>query len=64
MQKLEDTSPMPYGDYKGRAMEDVPAAYLLWLVDNQRASPEVIEYVRENQDVLDKEIKENAKPDF
>ena len=55
---------MPYGKYKGRPMEDVPADYLIWLVDNQRASPEVIEYVRENQDVLDKEIKENAKPDF
>ena len=38
-------------------MEDVPADYLIWLVDNQRASPEVAAYVEENQDVLQKEIK-------
>ena len=58
MDKLEDYSPMPYGKYKGRPMEDVPASYLIWLVDNKRASPAVKEYVKENMDVLMKEIKE------
>ena len=57
MKKLTDESPMPYGKYKGRPMEDVPADYLIWLVDNQRASPEVGAYVEENMDVLQKEIK-------
>ena len=60
MKKLTDESPMPYGKYKGRPMEDVPADYLIWLVDNQRASPEVMGYVEENREVLNKEIKEKG----
>ncbi len=56
--KLQDDSLMPYGKYKGRPMEDVPADYLVWLVDNLRASPAVAEYVKENREVLNKEIKE------
>ena len=60
MKKLTDESPMPYGKYKGRPMEDVPADYLIWLVDNQRASPEVMSYVEENREVLNKEIKEKG----
>ena len=60
MKRLTDESPMPYGKYKGRPMEDVPADYLIWLVDNQRASPEVMGYVEENREVLNKEIKEKG----
>lgn len=59
--KLQDDSPMPYGKYKGLPMEEVPADYLIWLVDNSRASPEIIEYVKENREVLDKEIKESRE---
>lgn len=61
MKKLNDTSPMPYGKYKGRPMEDVPADYLVWLVDNLRASPEVEKYVKENLDVLQKEIQDGKR---
>ncbi len=59
--KLQDDSPMPYGKYKGFPMEEVPADYLIWLMDNLRASPEIIEYVKENREVLDKEIKESRE---
>ncbi|MCB0595440.1 MAG: DUF3820 family protein [Phaeodactylibacter sp.] len=58
--KLEDHSPMPYGKYQGKAMEDVPAGYLIWLYDNARASPAVARYVKDNMDVLQKEIKEGG----
>lgn len=61
MDKLDDASPMPYGKHKGRPMEDIPADYLLWLVDNSRASPKVEEYVKENLDVLQKEIREQKR---
>ena len=60
MKRLTDESPMPYGKYKGRPMEDVPADYLIWLVDKRRASPEVMSYVEENREVLNKEIKEKG----
>ena len=57
--KLTDADPMPYGKYKGRPMEDVPADYLMWLIDNNRASPEVKDYIKDNIDVLMKEINES-----
>ncbi len=59
--KLEDFSPMPYGKYQGKAMEDVPASYLIWLYDNGRASPAVKKYIEDNMDVLQKEIKERGR---
>lgn len=44
---LNEHSIMPYGKYKGRQIKDVPADYLLWLYYNDRASPEIEEYVEE-----------------
>ena len=58
MNKLDDTSPMPYGKFEGRPLEAVPASYLLWLLANNWASLEVAEYIRENMNVLEKEIDE------
>jgi uncharacterized protein (DUF3820 family) len=31
MKELADLSPMPFGKYKGKLMQDVPANYLHWL---------------------------------
>jgi uncharacterized protein (DUF3820 family) len=45
---LHDDSIMPSGKYKGEQMKDVPADYLLWLHDNDRASREVDAYIREH----------------
>ena len=61
-EQLTDRSPMPYGKYgpkskDPRTMEEVPASYLFWLIDNDRATLQVQAYVRENYDVLLKEIK-------
>jgi len=53
---LSDTDKMPYGKYKGEDMADVPAAYLIWLYDNNKCTKEVEAYVSENLDVLQKEI--------
>lgn len=57
--KLTDESKMPFGKYEGEKMEDVPAGYLMWLIDNDKASPVVAEYIRHNIDVLTKEINES-----
>lgn len=56
--KMGDADPMPYGKHKGRPMEDVPGTYLLWLIENDRASPAVKEYIQHNMDVILKEIRE------
>lgn len=57
--KLEDTSPMPFGKYKGQPMQDVPARYLHWLwttgKEHEHSDP-VADYIRRNRDALAKEF--------
>lgn len=64
---LADNSPMPFGKHKGTDMEDVPAAYLIYLWDENKTKYEskqlntdmmnVMDYINENMDVLAVEIK-------
>jgi len=56
MTKLTDDSRMPYGQYKGDKMINVPASYLIWLYDNNKCSGNVREYIKDNYDVLYAEI--------
>ena len=60
--ELTDNSPMPFGKYKGTAMENVPADYLIWLHDNGKCNTEVKMYIVDNMDVLKKEIKNEKQP--
>jgi hypothetical protein len=52
---------MPYGKYKGRPMQDVPASYLHWLWTNgkehDRQDP-VAQYIRDNLDALKQEYED------
>ena len=48
---------MPFGKHKNKKMIDVPAEYLMWLYDNNKAGKEVEEYIEENKDVLKQELK-------
>lgn len=59
MNKLTDTSKMPWGKHQGTEMQDVPAYYLIWLYDNHKCSMDVRDYIEDNMDVLQQEI-ENA----
>lgn len=60
MTALTDDSIMPFGKFKGSAMEDVPDWYLLSIERNYnnffttqlQKHPEVLEYVLDNLDVL------------
>lgn len=54
-QVLTDTSEMPWGKHQGKAMIEVPADYLLWLYDNNKCSGSVLDYIKDNLDVLKKE---------
>jgi uncharacterized protein (DUF3820 family) len=51
---MDDQTPMPFGKYKGRKMEDVPASYLLWLRDDGVVG-EVRAYIEENMTALQRE---------
>jgi len=55
--ELTDESLMPFGKFKGQKLIDVPARYLVWLYDNNKAFGVLKEYIRENMDALQLEIK-------
>lgn len=56
---LTDQDIMPYGKHKGKEMANVPAAYLLWLYENDKCTDEVRVYISENIEVLKMEIDKN-----
>lgn len=48
---------MPWGKYQGDKMINVPAAYLIWLYDNNKCSGYVKAYIKDNYDVLNEEVR-------
>jgi uncharacterized protein (DUF3820 family) len=55
MLEFTDTTPMPWGKYKGKALVNVPAVYLLWLYNNNLQHEALKKYIIENLDALSKE---------
>lgn len=55
--QMQDTDKMPFGAFRGRRMQDVPAGYLEELLDKSWISnwPQVEEYVERNQKYLNQE---------
>ena len=43
---------MPYAQYKGVKMRDVPAEYLLWLSDSNKCNRSVRAYITDHWDEL------------
>jgi len=56
---MTDEDIMPWGAYAGKKMIDVPADYLLWLYHDRKCDQRVKEYIEENMDALEKEVKES-----
>lgn len=55
---------MPFGKHKGEKMANVPADYLLWLLEHNKCSADVTEYIRDNIEVLHAEIKNNQNEEY
>lgn len=55
--KLEDDSIMPWGKYEGYLMKNVPANYLIYMYENDKCDQQVKEYVLDNLDFLQMEVK-------
>ena len=62
MNELTDLSPMPFGKFKGKPMQDVPVRYLNWLWEEIRKSgvtnaeaAQVEFYIRKNLHALQQE---------
>lgn len=58
---FNDSTPMPFGKYKGDKLANVPAEYLMWLLDNNKVIGHLKNYIEENKDVLAIEIKTNKQ---
>lgn len=65
MDPLTDISPMPFGMYKGKPMQDVPVSYLhyLWTSNIRDAAPSsqqyaVAQYIEKNLNALKMEDKD------
>lgn len=58
---MKDTDKMPFGKYKGKEMQEVPAEYLIFIYEEKKATPEVRAYIEENMHVLQEEIKRSKK---
>jgi uncharacterized protein (DUF3820 family) len=56
--ELTDTSPMPFGKYKGQPMSDVPASYLHWLWNKghrEDMNSSIGDYIRRMRPALEQE---------
>lgn len=60
---MTDQSLMPFGKYKGKTLEDVPAKYLCWLYDNATVGKDLRKYLEDNLDVLRKQAREEDEAD-
>lgn len=58
---MKDTDLMPFGKYKGKAMIDVPASYLLWLDREGCKHKKVAAYIADNMEIL---LKEDQESDY
>lgn len=56
MDEFNDNSKMPFGKYKDYPLVSVPASYLLFLRDNDKAG-RIKDYIETNLEVLQKEVK-------
>ena len=57
---MDDNSLMPFGEHEGKKLANVPAHYLIWLFDNDRAG-RVKRYIENNLDALREEVKRKEK---
>lgn len=54
---LTDTDLMPFGKFKGKPMQDVPASYLKWLYDEGCNNELVYNYIHNSMDAIQMELK-------
>lgn len=57
MTKMTDESLMPFGEFKGQKMANVPASRLLWYYSNMQLRDDLKMYIEENRHVLEMQAK-------
>lgn len=58
---MTDKSKIPSGKFKGEALANVPADYLLWLLQNGKCFGELKRYIEDNEEVLLQEVEMKKK---
>lgn len=61
MTEITDTTLMPFGMHKGKAMVNVPAEYLIYAYENMNLHDNLKTYIRKNMDVLKEQVKRTKK---
>lgn len=63
MEKYTDSTLMPFGKHKGKRLIDVPAHYLIWLLEFNEPlrNQQLKEYIEDNLEALKKEVKDASK---
>lgn len=62
MVTFDDKSKMPgSGKYAGYKLANVPAEYLIWLLENEKCYGALKDYIEKNKETLEKEIKLSKK---
>lgn len=61
MVTYDDKTLMPFGKYKGTALANVPADYLIYAFENMNLSDPLRTYIKKNMDVLKAEIARQKK---
>lgn len=59
-EEISEKSKMQWGKYKDYPLVSVPASYLLFLHDNEKAG-RYKDYINQNMDVLIKQVKKEKK---
>jgi uncharacterized protein (DUF3820 family) len=60
-EKFTDESPMPFGEFKGTKLANVPASRLLWYWDQPWLRGPLKDYIKENFQSLKQEIKNDKR---
>ncbi len=58
---MDDSSPMPFGIYKGRALREVPAGYLLFLHEQGKRYWGLTNFIEHNLEKIKEQAEKNKK---
>lgn len=58
---MTDIDKITFGVHKGKRLIDVPAGYLLWLLDNNKCYGDLKKYIEDNKQVLQSQCKNGRR---
>jgi uncharacterized protein (DUF3820 family) len=60
MKEVTDSTPFPFGKYKNKPMQLVPAEYLIWCLENiNNLEHSIKKYITDNMQGLQQEMKKH-----